>query len=65
MARSKEVKKTILFPREDVQRFEEIHPGHGAFTWFLRAALRNYNALHEGNANDLVSVAVRDIQISV
>lgn len=58
-----EKKIVLIFPSEDVKRFKEINPAHGALTWFCREALRRYNALHDITESDKVIEAVSDIVV--
>ena len=54
-------KKTILVPDVEVERFKRRHPGHGDFTWFVREALRRYNDLNDVEPDELVELAVKEI----
>jgi len=55
------VKRTILIDGEDYRRFRERHPSHGAFTWFIRTALKKYNELNDTDPEELVQLAVGDL----
>lgn len=57
------VKKIVELPKDEVQRFEERFPQHGAFTWFIREAIRRFNDIYEINSEELIELAVRDIEI--
>ena len=61
---SSTVKKTLLIPREDYERFRRIHPQHGAFVWFVRTALRRYNLIHNTDPEELVDLAVGEITLT-
>lgn len=53
--------KYIEIPDDDYEAFVNLHPGHGSFTWFVREALRKYLKLHEVTPNELIELAVADI----
>ncbi|KKL91273.1 hypothetical protein LCGC14_1896410 [marine sediment metagenome] len=58
------VKKTLLVPREDYERFRLTHPQHGAFVWFVRTALRRYNLIHNTDPKELIDLAVGEITLT-
>lgn len=60
-----EKKVVLTFPAEDLKKFKEIHPAHGAFTWFCREALRRYVSLNHIDPGMLVEEAVRGIEVTV
>jgi len=57
------VKRTLLIPRDEMERFKSRHGGHGDFTWFVREALRRYNDLNDVDPNELISLAMSDIKV--
>jgi len=57
------VKKTILIDKDEFDKFRERHPGHGDFVWFVREALKKYNELNEVDPNELVELAVGEIDL--
>lgn len=57
------VTRTLALPREDLEAFQAHHPGHGAFSWFVREALKRYNELHTIDADDLIQAAVGEIRL--
>ena len=57
------VKKTLLIPKEDYERFKRTHPQHGAFVWFVREALRRYNLIHDVDPEELIGLAVGEITL--
>lgn len=60
---AKKVKKTLLIPKVDFVRFQKRHPQHGAFVWFVREALRNYNELNDIDPDELIRLAVGEIDL--
>ena len=59
--KSDTVKKTILIPRDEYEKFCRTNPSHGAFIWFIRTALRRYNLINEIDPEELVGLAVGEI----
>jgi hypothetical protein len=60
---NQDVRKTILVPREEFERFQARHPGHGDFTWFVREALSRYNKINDTNPEELIGLAVGEISL--
>lgn len=58
------VKKTLLVPREDFEKFCRTHPQHGSFTWFVRTALRRYNLINDVDPEELVDLAVGELSLT-
>jgi len=56
------VRKTILVSRDEYEKFETRHPGHGDFTWFVREALARYNEINDTNPEELIALAVGEIR---
>jgi hypothetical protein len=56
-------KKIMLLPSEDVKKFDQFHPHHGAFTNFVRACLKRFNALHSVPYQELIDDTVRDVKV--
>lgn len=61
--RARMVKKNILIPEEEIERFEVRHPGHGSFTWFVRTCLEKYNELNDVNPDELIGTVVADVTL--
>lgn len=57
------VKKTLLVPKTEVDRFKKRHRGHGDFTAFVREALKRYNDLNDTDPDELISLAVGEIRL--
>jgi hypothetical protein len=57
------IKRTLLIPKVEMDRFKARHGGHGDFTWFVREALRRYNDLNDVDPNELISLAVSDLSL--
>lgn len=57
------VKKIVLFPEKEVERFKARHRGHGDFTWFMREALKRYNDLNEIDPDELIKLAVEGVTL--
>lgn len=57
------VKKTLLVPRDLDEEFRLRHPGHGDFTWFVRAALEKYLEVNQIDAEELVKLAVGELDL--
>lgn len=55
------VKKTLLLDEEEFNRFKARNPSHGAFTDFVRRALKRYNDLNDTNPDELISLAVGEL----
>ncbi len=58
------VKKTLLIPKEEADKFRRTHPQHGAFTWFVREALRRYNLINDVDPEELINLAVGEITLT-
>lgn len=57
------VKKTLVIPRELFDPFKKRHPSHGSFVWFVRTALEKYNELNDIDPEELVRLAVGEIDL--
>lgn len=57
------VGKTVLLLKSDYDKFREVHPGHGSFSWFVQTALRKYNELNVVSADELVELAVKELTL--
>lgn len=57
------VKKTLLLPKDEMDRFKARHRGHGDFTWFVREALRAYNDLNDIDPDELIKLAVGEVSL--
>ena len=58
------VKKTLLIPREEYEKFRRTLPMHGAFVWFVREALRCFNELNDIDPKEFVKLAVDEISLT-
>lgn len=58
------VKKIMLIPREDMQKFESHYDHHGAFTNFVRSALVAFNELHDETREELIKMAVGQVDLT-
>ena len=56
-------KKIVEIPKNDMDRFTSLYPSQGAWTWFVREALRKFVALHETSPNELIELAVSELNI--
>ena len=54
-------KVTLRLSRAEMAKFRQRHPGHGDVTWFFRTALEKYNKLQEVDLDELVTLAVAEI----
>lgn len=55
--------QTIVFvATEDYKEFRQIHPGQGAWSWFVRECLRRYNDLHSTNPEELLDLVVESVK---
>lgn len=57
------VKKIVEVDAGDIRRFNQLHPQQGAWTWFVRTALKNYVQLFAIDPAEVVELAVREIKI--
>jgi hypothetical protein len=58
-----QVKKTLLVDAEELNKFHLRNPSHGAFTWFVNAALRRYNEINETSAEELIALSVDELSL--
>ena len=47
--------------RTDVTRFEEIHPQHGAYAWFVRECMSRYISLYNTTPSDNLNETVQSV----
>lgn len=59
------VKKIANFLRSDIERFNEIHPQHGSYTWFVRECISRYISLYDSSPTDNLNETVQFIFDSV
>ena len=57
------VKRTLLIPKKEMDRFKARHQGHGDFTWFVRESLKRYNDLNDVDPKELIGLAVTGIRV--
>ena len=57
------VKKTLLIPKADFDRFKSLHPQHGALVWFVREAIRSYIELNTSDPKELIRLSVGEINL--
>lgn len=55
------VQKIVEVDRDDLKRFTALFPGKGAWTEFVRCALKNLLKLHDGSFDESVTEAVKNI----
>ena len=57
------VKKIVLLPEREIERFKAKHRGHGDFTWFVREVLKKYNDLNEVDPDELLRLAAEGVTL--
>lgn len=57
------VKKIVLLPKTEVERFKARHRGHGDFTWFVREVLKKYNDLNDVDPDELLRLAAEGVTL--
>lgn len=58
------VKKIVAIPSEDAEWFDEMYPQYGAWSWFIREALKRFRELRGDDlTDDLIGDAVTGIDM--
>lgn len=57
-----QIQKIAKVSREDARRFDEIHPEHGAWSWFVRECLSRYIALYDEDPVNHIDESVRSLR---